>query len=92
MINNYISYEKRKNLLINVNFFLKGNELEIVFVNNGMKFDPLKAKDKYIEKGEKDIAPGGFGIALVKQFSSNVKYERRNHLNYLLVSKTVRLK
>ena len=92
MINNYISYEKRKNLLINVNFFLKGNELEIVFVNNGMKFDPLKAKDKYIEKGEKDIAPGGVGIALVKQFSSNVKYERRNHLNYLLVSKTVRLK
>lgn len=89
MINNYISYERKKNLVISTNFALRNDVLYITFMNNGNKFDPLERKDKYLEKGEENLAPGGFGITIVKSLSSSIKYERRNHLNCLLITKKV---
>ena len=89
ILNNYISYEKRKNLRITVNFALKADYLCITFTNNGRRFDPLDKPDKYIDKYDKSLAPGGFGITIVKDLSDEILYQRKNHLNHLIIIKKV---
>ena len=89
-LNNYISYEKRKQLIITASFSLKDDTLQIVFTNNGNRFDPFTKEDKYYDKEDKEFTPGGFGIKLVKSLSSEIYYKRQNHLNCLFIHKKMK--
>jgi len=84
LLNNYISYEKKDNLIIKISFGYNDKKLIIKFENNGDYFNPLEIKDKYIEN-EENLVPGGLGITMIKKFSSSVTYERVNDYNQLIV-------
>lgn len=88
VLNNYISYEKKEELIINVNFELKNDDLIIIFSNNGDEFNPLLKEKKYIEN-DTDLTPGGLGITIITELADDVKYERKDNYNYLIVNKTI---
>ena len=87
MLNNYISYEKVRNLFIDINTKIINNELIIEFINNGLEFNPLNRENKKILNDSRDVEIGGFGISIVKNLSSDISYERKNEENVLTIKK-----
>ena len=84
VLNNYISYEAKDDLIINISFDYIDNKIIIICENNGEYFDPLKMEDKYIEK-DNNIVPGGLGITMIKKLSNDLSYERVDNFNRLTV-------
>ena len=85
ILNNLITYEKRDDLEIDIDFSLNGDLLLILFSSNGNDYDIIKNhKRKYINKGDEEIA-GGFGINLVKQFSKDISYQYIDHHSYIKI-------
>ena len=84
LLNNYISYEKKDELIINISIEHLEDKLEIIFKNNGKDFNPLLKEDKYI-KDDNNLVPGGLGITMVKKLSNDVLYERIDDFNVLKV-------
>ncbi len=89
ILNNYISYEKKDDLIINVSFNCNDDNVIISFENNGDEFNPLLKEKKYIEN-DKDLTPGGLGITMVKELASNLSYERNNGFNKLIVKLNIK--
>jgi len=87
IINNFITYEKRKNFTISVLFEKKDDLMHILLVNNGVEFDPTKKKDKYIEGYTRDLEEGGLGITLIRKFTSSFTYRREDDKNLLYLTK-----
>ena len=85
LINNYISYEKREDLVIEVSFSYKKN-LKIEIKTNGADYDPFKnSKEKYLKEYSHDIEEGGFGISIVKDLAKKVSYEYKNNHTYIVI-------
>ena len=61
--------------------------IELLFIDSGIPFDPLKKEDPDITlpAGERPI--GGLGIFLVKKFMDEVEYVRENGCNVLRIRK-----
>ena len=79
ILNNYISYEKKEGLEINVEFSLVNGGLQLVLSNNGSDFNPFKNhKEKFVNKFDHEVEPGGFGLTLVKDLSKSYSYEYKN--------------
>ncbi len=89
MINNYISYEKVDNLVINVNMKVDGDYIHIIFKNNGKEFDPFTIPDEYIEDENNIGRIGGFGFTIVKKLVDDIAYKRENELNILSMKKKI---
>lgn len=79
LVNNLISYEKREDLVIDIHFeYLKG-ELKLVITSNGEDYDPFKNhKEKFLDKFHSEIAPGGFGLLIVKDLTKSHKYSYKD--------------
>ena len=76
ILNNYISYEKKDGLEINVEFSLVKDGLQLVLSNNGSDFNPFKNhQEKFIDQFNHEIEPGGFGLTIVKDLSKSYSYE-----------------
>lgn len=58
-----------------------GDELKIVFSDNGKPFDPSRAKIE--EKAFEELEFGGMGISLMQQTAAEMHYERRQDRNEL---------
>lgn len=85
LINNYISYEKREDLVIEVLFSYKKN-LKIEIITNGADYDPFKnSKEKYLEEYSHDIEEGGFGISIVKDLAKKVSYKYKDNHTYIVI-------
>ncbi len=79
ILNNYISYEKKDGLEINVEFSLIKEGLQLVLSNNGSDFNPFKNhKEKFVDKFDHEIEPGGFGLTIVKDLAKSYSYEYKN--------------
>ena len=79
ILNNYISYEKKDGLEINVEFFLVKDGLQLVLSNNGSDFNPFKNhQEKFLDQFDHEIEPGGFGLTIVKDLSKSYSYEFKN--------------
>ncbi len=89
MLNNYISYEKKDNLIIGIDMNIDNNYINIKFKNNGDEFNPLIKDDKYIETDADITGIGGFGITIVKNLVDEIRYERDNNLNILSLKKKI---
>ena len=77
LINNLVSYEKRNDLRIEVDFILSGKKLKIEISSNGEDYNPFDSyKEKYIT--EEPTATGGFGIGLVKTVASSASYKYKD--------------
>lgn len=85
LLNNFVSYEKRKNLIINVEFLYKDNSLFMTFMNNGDEFNPLNKEEKYVN--DASVEAGGLGITIIKNLSDEISYERKDGYNILKIIK-----
>lgn len=72
LLNNLISYEKREDLQINLDFEYINNKLKITITSNGVNYDPFR---NHKVKNQPDDNPGGYGILLVKQFTKKQEYK-----------------
>lgn len=76
IVNNYISYETRDDLKIDVSFRLEGSELTIEFKTNGNDYNPfINHRGKYLEKFHTEIEEGGFGLSIIKDLASSYSYK-----------------
>lgn len=75
LVNNLVSYEKREDLVIDIHFEYDKDELKLVIASNGDDYDPFKNhKEKFLDKFHSEIAPGGFGLIIVKDLTKSHKY------------------
>ena len=84
LLNNLISYEKREDLIIELDFKKEKEGLKVVISCNGDDYDPFaKHKEKYLEHDDEEIAPGGFGVKLVKTLSKKYEYHYQDNHSYI---------
>jgi anti-sigma regulatory factor (Ser/Thr protein kinase) len=88
LINNFISYETREDLVMDFDFSIIKNVLTIQIKTNGNDYDPFKNhKDKYLTSKDKDATLGGFGIKIVKEFVDSHKYEYIDNHSIITLTK-----
>ena len=86
LLNNLISYEKREDLQIDVNFRFEKDTLTIEVISNGEDYDPFKNnKKKYLDDYSEEIEEGGFGITLVETMSKSCKYKYKDGHSHLQI-------
>ena len=79
LVNNLISYEEREDLVIDVEFALTKDELEIIITSNGNDYNPFaNHKEKYLEEYHSEIKEGGFGLSIVKDLTKSYSYDYKN--------------
>ena len=79
ILNNYISYEKKDGLEINVEFSLIKEGFQVVLSNNGSDYNPFKNhQEKFLDKFDHEVEPGGFGLTIVKDLAKSYSYEYKN--------------
>ena len=88
LLNNYISYEKKDNLIIEISVEIKDDMFDLIIKNNGVEFNPLQREDKYIEAIDENTSVGGFGITIIKKLSNDIKYQRVDNKNVLTIKKS----
>lgn len=76
LINNYISYDPREDLVIDFEASVTNDKLTMKIISNGSDYDPfLNHKDKYLTKENENPELGGFGIKIVKDLVNSYDYE-----------------
>jgi anti-sigma regulatory factor (Ser/Thr protein kinase) len=90
LITNIISYafhDKAKHT-IEVQFHLKEHELKLVFIDDGIAFNPeLKEDPVHLKHSVEERPIGGLGIYLVKKLMDIIKYRRVEDKNILTLTK-----
>lgn len=76
LLNNLVSYEKREDLKIGLQFLYRNGELHLTIVSNGADFNPFK--DAPSKPADSEDKPGGHGINLVKCFTKKQQYEYKD--------------
>ena len=74
---------------IKVFFELNDNKLKIIFVDDGIKFNPLLKENPEFPDNIDDVQIGGLGIHLVKSISDEIYYEYIDDENHLTIIKGV---
>ena len=84
LLNNLVAYEERDDLVIDIKFSLKGEDLKLTIVSNGHDYNPFSNnKEKYLEDFDHGIEEGGFGVTLVETLSKKTKYEYKNNHSHI---------
>lgn len=70
---------------------VKENPLSVIitFIDNGVPYDPLSAKDPNITLSAEEREIGGLGIYMVKKTMDDITYEYKNGQNILRVKKNI---
>lgn len=68
----------------------KNNDVKLKITDFGERFNPLLRADPDISSDIDDRAIGGLGIYLVRQFSKEVRYQRKDDKNILTVILSVK--
>lgn len=63
--------------------------LELVFIDNGMPFNPLEKLDPDITLSAEERQIGGLGIYMVKKNMDDMRYEYRDNQNILTLIKFI---
>lgn len=63
--------------------------VEISFIDNGVKYDPLARPDPNTSLSAKERKRGGLGIFMTKKFMDDVNYEYKDGQNILTLTKNV---
>ncbi len=90
LITNIISYGFDDNAkhIIEVQFYLKEHELKLVFIDDGIAFNPeLKEDPVHLKHSVEERPIGGLGIYLVKKLMDIIKYRRVEDKNILTLTK-----
>lgn len=79
LVNNLITYEKREDLVIDIDFKYEKERLNITIKSNGEDYDPfINHKEKYLEEFHPGIEEGGFGLSIIKDLAESYKYTYKN--------------
>ncbi len=62
---------------------------ELVFVDYGKEYDPTQAPDPDVSLSAEDREIGGLGIYIVKKSMDEVRYERKDEKNILIIKKKI---
>ena len=89
LLTNTISYGygDKSVQLIEIRLEVRGDQLIIRTVDDGLAFDPRTAKEPNIESSLKDRAIGGLGIHLVKSLMDRVEYRHKDGKNHVTLRK-----
>lgn len=87
LLNNFISYEKKEDLEIDILFAFEKEGLKVELSSNGNDYNPFaNHKEKFLEKYHSEIELGGFGLSIVKDLTKSHKYEFKNgHPTIILI-------
>ena len=81
LLNNYISYEKREDLKIDLDFTYENSELKLVVISNGENYNPFAEMKDNTKKKEL----GGHGISLVKNLSKKQDYKYKDEHSFITI-------
>ena len=90
LITNIISYgfKDEAKHIIEIQFHLKEHEIKLVFIDDGIAFDPeLKEDPVHLKHSVEERPIGGLGIYLVKKLMDIIKYKRVEDKNILTLTK-----
>ena len=90
IITNIVSYgfDDDAEHIIEIQFHLKENEIKLIFIDDGIEFDPeLKEDPVHLKHSVKERPIGGLGIYLVKKLMDIIKYRRVEDKNILTLTK-----
>ena len=82
------SYEEEGNMTLIAD--TNDNKIKLVFIDNGVKFDPLAKVDPDITMSADERNIGGLGIFMVKTMMDEVNYEYKNEHNILTIVKNIK--
>lgn len=63
--------------------------IEIIFKDQGMKYNPLKKNDPDITLSAEERQVGGLGIFMTKKIVDDIKYEYKSGYNILCIKKII---
>ena len=89
LLTNTISYgyEDQGSHTIDIRLELRDGLVRLEIVDDGIAFDPTRAKDPPIQHALKDLPDGGFGIFLTKNFVDTMNYRREGGRNHIVATK-----
>ena len=90
LITNIISYgfKDEAKHIIEIQFHLKEHEIKLIFIDDGIAFDPeLKEDPVHLKHSVEERPIGGLGIYLVKKLMDIIKYKRVEDKNILTLTK-----
>ncbi len=92
LLTNTISYgySDKSVQLIEIRLEVRGDQLIISTVDDGLAFDPRTAKEPNIESSLKDRAIGGLGVHLVKNLMDRVEYRHKDGKNHVTLRKRLK--
>lgn len=73
--------------LIGLEFRLENDTLSMILIDGGKPFDPTQKEDPDTSLSVEDRPIGGLGIFLIKKMMNEVRYERINGKNQLIMIK-----
>lgn len=72
---------------VEVNFTVDNQELNIIYKDNGVPFNPLKVAEPDLNVAIDDRAIGGLGVHYLRVLSDSVTYDFMNEKNVLRITK-----
>ena len=68
---------------------LKGDRLEIVFIDDGCAFDPFAGPPPDLDQPLEGRPLGGLGLHLLRSMCDETRYERRNDRNVIRLARKI---
>ena len=92
LLTNTISYGygDKSVQLIEIRLEVRGDQLIVRIVDDGLAFDPRTAKEPNTESSLKDRAIGGLGVHLVKNLMDRVEYRHKDGKNHVTLRKRLK--
>ena len=67
--------QNRKEVVASIQIKLSTSRVELIYEDNGLLFDVTNAPERRLNMPLEEIEPGGLGLKLVREFSSELRYE-----------------
>jgi anti-sigma regulatory factor (Ser/Thr protein kinase) len=83
------AYAEPRGAKVEMELDVRDGAVEMIFRDNGVPFDPLKAGPSPLAPDAHAKEPGGLGIHLVKSTLDELSYLRENGINVLTLKKYV---
>jgi|LGVE01.1.fsa_nt_gb anti-sigma regulatory factor (Ser/Thr protein kinase) len=81
------AYDNNENCSVEVEIEIIEDEIIIIFKDEGIPFDPLKAREPEVDKNLEERELGGLGIFMVKNSMDRIEYYYENNKNILKLYK-----
>ena len=79
------AFKDTKEGLIDIEISILSDKLLLNISDNGIPFNPLKAKEPDISASLENRNPGGLGIFFVKQIAKSIDYSFKNNKNCIML-------